>query len=154
MFLLIITNRMSKYIVLIISTLPLFSNCISISEENNSDNMQEDELVVIIDKNMFDNAPSDHVDIQSFSINNNVFSITFSASGCSGSSWELKLITDGSILESNPPQRNLRLSLNNNELCEAYITKELSFDISGLKTDGNKLILNLINSDSSIIYEY
>mgnify|MGYP005690530279 CR=1 FL=1 len=28
--------------------------------------------MVIIDKNMFDNAPSDHVDIQSFSINKNV----------------------------------------------------------------------------------
>ncbi|MDC1539543.1 hypothetical protein N8480_02595 [Flavobacteriaceae bacterium] len=80
--------------------------------------------------------------------------INFSSSGCNGDTWELKLIDSEDILESNPPQRNLRLSLKNEELCEAYITKELTFDISNLQVDGNKVQLNLTNSDKNILHEY
>ena len=68
--------------------------------------------------------------------------------------WELKLIDSEDILESNPPQRNLRLSLKNEESCLAYITKELTFDISNLQVNGNKVQLNLTNSDKNILYKY
>ena len=88
------------------------------------------------------------------SINDNCLKINFSSGGCNGDTWELKLIDSEDILESYPPQRNLRLSLKNEELCEAYITKELTFDISNLQVDGNKVQLNLTNSDKNILYEY
>jgi len=80
--------------------------------------------------------------------------INFSSSGCNGDTWELKLIDSEDILESNPPQRNLRLSLKNEESCLAYITKELTFDISNLQVNGNKVQLNLTNSDKNILYKY
>ena len=63
-------------------------------------------------------------------------------------------IDSEAILESNPPQRNLRLSLKNDELCQAFITKEITFDIDILQVDGNNVLLNLINSGDQILYEY
>jgi hypothetical protein len=64
------------------------------------------------------------------------------------------LIDSEAILESNPPQRNLRLSLKNEESCEAIINKEVSFDISKLQVDGKKVLLNIFNSSGQILYEY
>ena len=92
--------------------------------------------------------------INSLKITENCLKINFSSSGCSGDTWELKLIDSEDILESNPVQRNLRLSLKNEELCLAFITKELSFDISNLQVDGNQVQLNITNSDDEILYEY
>ena len=80
--------------------------------------------------------------------------ISFSASGCSGDSWKIELIDAGSVKESDPPQRDLRLSLDNDELCEAFITRELSFNISRLKVEGGRVQLNLSNSNDQILYEY
>ena len=58
------------------------------------------------------------------------------------------------ILESIPPQRELRLSLKNEEACLAFITKEFTFDISSLRVDGNQVQLKIVNADETILYEY
>lgn len=100
------------------------------------------------------NAAADQLEINSLSISDNCLKINFSSGGCSGDTWQLKLIDSEDILESIPPQRNLRLSLKNEELCEAFITKDLTFDISNLQVDGNQVQLNITNSDESIVYEY
>ena len=129
----------------------LLTNCDDnhdIKEPGNCD------LNVIVDSDLYKNAPSDNLTINSMEITDDCLTINFSSSGCSGESWEIKLIDSESILESDPPQRNIRLSLKNEELCDAYITKELTFNIANLKVDGNRVILNLLNSDSSILYEY
>ena len=80
--------------------------------------------------------------------------INFSSSGCGGETWEIKLIDSEDIMESNPPQRNLRLSLKNEEVCLAIVTKELTFDISNLQVGGNRVQLNITNSEETILYEY
>ena len=80
--------------------------------------------------------------------------INFRAGGCDGDTWELKLIDSEEVFESDPPQRNLRLSLKNEELCEVYIERELTFDISNLQVNGNRVQLNITNSDDEILYEY
>lgn len=102
----------------------------------------------------FDTAPSDNLVVNTLEINEGCLKINFSSGGCSGGSWELKLIDSGAILESYPPQRNVRLSLKNNESCLAYINKEVTFDISNLQVDGNKVLLNITNANKSILYEY
>jgi len=104
----------------------------------------------VISAEQYENAPSDQVTINGFEIIDHCLKINFS----SGDMWEVKLIDSENILESSPPQRNLRLSLKNEELCEAYITKELTFDISNLQADGDKVQLSFTNSDDSILYEY
>ncbi|MEB2773710.1 hypothetical protein SYJ56_00230 [Algoriphagus sp. D3-2-R+10] len=112
------------------------------------------ELKVLIDEDAYNSAPTDNLVINSLDIKGDFLTINFSAGGCDGNSWEIKLIDSGGIMESNPPQRNLILSLNNQELCEAYITKEVVFDISELKVSGGKVWLNVTNSDQRILYTY
>ncbi len=121
------------------------------SDDNTTSNCDQ---IIIIDSNQYKNSPNDHLTVNSLEINDNCLKISFSSGGCSGDTWALKLIDSEAILESNPPQRNLRLSLKNEELCEAYITKEITFDINKLQVDGNKVLLNLTNSGDQILYEY
>lgn len=80
--------------------------------------------------------------------------IKFTASGCSGDSWEVRLIDSEEVLESLPPQRNLRLSLKNQEDCHAMITKTMSFNLANLKVKGNQVLLNIIHTNDPVLYEY
>lgn len=111
-------------------------------------------LGTVISQERYRNAPSDELTINSLEIEGDCLKINFSASGCSGESWKIKLIDSGSILESDPPQRNLRLSLENKELCDAFITRELSFNIIKLRVEGGRVELNLTNSGDQILYAY
>ncbi len=120
------------------------------SEDNN--NISNCDDTILISKILFDTAPSDQLFINNLEIIGNCLTINFSSGGCDGNSWEVKLIDSEAILESNPPQRNLRLSLKNEELCLAFITKELSFDISSLRMIGSPVQLNITNSDDTILY--
>lgn len=109
---------------------------------------------VMINKGQYKNGPSDLLTIQKAEISGDCLTIRFGASGCDGKSWEVRLIDSGEVLYSDPPQRNIRLSLRNKEMCEAYLTREISFDISDLQVNGNKLLLNLSNSGTQIAYSY
>lgn len=129
----------------------LISSC---SDDDDSGNPTNCDFETLISAEQYQNAPSDQLEINNLEINGNCLKINFSSGGCDGNTWELKLIDSEDILESNPPQRNLRLSLKNEELCEAYITKELTFDISNLQIDGNEVQLNITNSEQNILYEY
>ena len=101
------------------------------------------------------NSPSDNIEINSLDINNDCLTINYSASGCSGDTWELSLIDSETILESLPLQRRLILSLRNEEECEAFITRETSFDISGLQVEENEeVLLNIINAEQEFLYQY
>ena len=127
---------------------------LSCSNDDDNGNQNNCDFETIISAEQYQNAPNDQIEINSLDINDNCLKINFSSSGCDGNNWELKLIDSGDIMESNPPQRNLRLSLKNEESCEAYITKELTFDITNLKVDGNKVQLNILSSEENILYEY
>ncbi|MDR7128750.1 hypothetical protein J2X69_001082 [Algoriphagus sp. 4150] len=109
---------------------------------------------VLVDIEAYNSAFAGGLVINSLEVKRDFLIINFSASGCDGESWEVKLIDSGALMYSNPPQRNLILSLKNEEECEAYITKEVVFDISELKVKGDKVWLNIMNSDQGIIYTY
>ena len=140
---------MKHSILIVIIFLLGLSAC---SKDNDDDIICE--FTTIIDSEAYVNAPSSLLTINSLEINDDCLKINFSAGGCNGNTWEVQLIDSGAVLESMPPQRNLRLSLKNEELCYAYITKELTFDISNLKVDGSEVQLNITNSDATIVYEY
>lgn len=108
----------------------------------------------IINSELYQNAPVDHMELIEAKIEGHCLHITLASGGCDGNSWEVKLITDGNILESAPPQRNILLSLKNEELCDAWITHSYTFDISSLQVDGNEVLLNLTNSDQQLSYKY
>ena len=131
-------------------TLLSIINC----SEGNDPDPNGCDLGTVISENSYRDAPSGELTINSIEIENDCLKINFSASGCSGESWKVRLIDSGSIKESDPPQRDIRLSLDNEEMCQAYITQELSFNISGLKVDGGRVVLILTNSGDQILYEY
>lgn len=133
-----------------------FLFCISfISCEKDDDNNSIDyDQEVIISALLYITAPSDFLTINNVILIDDYLKINFSSSGCSGEYWDVKLIDADVILESYPPQRNLRLSLKNEELCEAYITKEITFDISELQIDENQVLLNIKNFESQVLYKY
>jgi len=107
---------------------------------------------VIVSATEFENAP-DQVSIIDMKIEGNCLKIKFGASGCDGSSWIVKLIDKGTIAYSDPPKRDLRLSLDNKEICDAVVTKEISFNIEDLQIPGaDKVLLDI--SGNQIIYEY
>ncbi|MCD6543736.1 MAG: hypothetical protein J7K34_04440 [Flavobacteriaceae bacterium] len=141
---------MKKLLILTLIGITILS-CSNDDDNGNSNNC---DFETLISAEQYTNAPSNPLTVNSLEIYDNCLKINFSSGGCNGDTWELKLIDSEDILESLPPQRNLRLSLKNEELCEAYITKELTFDISNLQVDGNQVQLNITNSDEIILYEY
>ncbi|WP_157831415.1 hypothetical protein [Confluentibacter flavum] len=133
----------------------VLSLSISACSKNDDDNNVTDcELTTLISSEAYEDAPSDFLTINSLEINDNCLKINFSSGGCNGNTWEIKLIDSEEISESLPAQRNLRLSLKNEELCYAYVTKELTFDISNLRVNGNQVQLNITNFGGTILYEY
>jgi len=125
-----------------------------ISCNNDDDDSNNCDQVSIVSVNQYETAPSDQLYINSLEIIGDCLKIGFSSGGCNGDTWIIKLIDSESIMESNPPQRNLRVSLKNEEDCEAIIYKELTFDINELKVEGNQVLLNITNSNEQILYEY
>ncbi len=126
-------------------------------DDDNSDddgNASSCESDTVVDSSLFVSAPDDIVTINMLEINEDCLTINFSSSGCNGDTWEVVLIDSDEVLESLPPQRNVRLSLNNDELCQAFITQELTFDISMLRTEGSEVQLNFENSEDGILYQY
>ena len=143
--------KIRKLNLLMILGIILITSC---NKDDDSDNSITCDFTTLISSEEYLNASSDQLTINSLKITENCLKINFGSSGCSGDTWELKFIDSEDILESIPPQRNLRLSLKNEEECEAFITKELSFDISNLQVGGNQVQLNITNSDDEILYEY
>lgn len=141
-----------KYLILALSTILTSAACIHCIEDDYESNCDQ---AILISADEYENAPNGFLNISSLEIDGDCLLINFSSSGCSGSSWIIQLIDADVILESYPVQRNLRLSLKNDEACAAVITKEISFDISELQLSGeNPIKLNLVNSGDQILYEY
>ncbi len=137
-----------KFLFIYILTLGMLS-----CDTNDDAGVENCDETVIMDAQLFQNAPADQLTINDISIAGNCLKINFSASGCDGNSWEIKLIDAEQILESEPIQRRLRLSLKNEELCQAFIMREVTFDLSALLTDHNPIRLNITDWDDIILYE-
>jgi len=131
---------------------------VSFGCSNDDDNTNPDpdncDFESVISAEQYADAPAHALTINAMAIEGDCLTIDFSSSGCDGSTWVVKLIDSESVFESAPPQRNVRLSLENTELCLAIVPKELSFDISDLQVEGGSVLLNITNSGESILYEY
>ena len=109
----------------------------------------------IIDNNTFQTGATGSYTINSVDVIGDCMSISISASGCNGMSWTMQLIDSGDVQESNPPQRSIKLFLDNNEACLAQISKAQTFDLSTLRVDGaDEIILNLDGYNDPITYSY
>ena len=108
---------------------------------------------VVIDSDLYVNLNSDtfsHAEIV-----DDCLQIEITSSGCSGESWEFKLVDSGVVAESLPEQRNLKFKLVNEELCLAIFSREVSFDLTPLQVDGsNEVVLNIEGFNTSLSYKY
>lgn len=127
----------------------------------------EKKQVYFIDGNTDWVLKKDALAVNSAVIENNelVVSVSYSG-GCASHLIELYAYTG--ILKSNPPQMNLVLSHNaNNDMCEAYITKTIRFDLTKIKEylggqvgGAGTVILNVNGTDgkpikqSPLVYKY
>ena len=144
---------MKKTAILLSLGVLLTASCEEREPLDNGSNQPSCDQDVIISPTEYENAPNDFVYIGDMNIVGNCLKIKFTASGCDGKSWVVKLIDNGIVAKSLPEQRTLRLSLDDKEDCRAVITKEVSFNIEDLRVYGSRGVrLNV--SGNSILYEY
>ena len=118
------------------------------------DKISSTEKQVIIDDNAFNTYPNDPLMISEAKITDDSLQITFGASCCSGNSWIIKLVVSQEVLYSDPPQRSIRLSLKNDELCMAVCGKTVIFDLKLFQVSGGEIILNLKGWGGQLLYKY
>jgi len=111
-------------------------------------------VAAIVSDSEFDSAPQSDLVINSLEIIGNCLTISISASGCDGDSWEVNLFGSEATLRSLPPQRTMLLSLNNQELCEAVITRSFTFDVTTTQDGLGSIWLNFLKSEERILYNY
>lgn len=109
---------------------------------------------VIINADEYQNAPDDELEILHVQLEGDCLVIRFESGGCDGNSWVIELIDSEAVMESYPAQRNLRLSLKNQEPCDAIVIKEMAFNVSNLRLEYDKIKLNITNSGDQVLYEY
>lgn len=145
---------MKRLMLLIWSFLPLLFSCEKEAESIELSAQSSCDQVAIVDQDLYDNAPSSQLTIEEIEIVDDCLRVRFSASGCSGESWKLRLIGSEQVNYSQPPQRDIRFVLENDELCQAYFTKEMTFDITALRSNGEAMLLNVIDSEQGLLYNH
>lgn len=112
-------------------------------------------MKAIQSESIYNDGPAAQHTIESVDLTNNCLHITYASSGCSGESGEIQLVDQGVIMESFPVQKNIRLSLMNEEECQAVFQKDIWVDISPLQVNGeSKINFNLEGWGEQILYEY
>lgn len=107
---------------------------------------------VVIDNTLYNKTQTNNYTINHVVLNEGFLTLKISASGCSGNSWVATLVDANQILESNPIQRNIRISFQNKEACLAVFEKEFTFNIKELKQNKSEIILNLDGWNTQINY--
>ncbi|MBT8253447.1 MAG: hypothetical protein HKN00_06935 [Flavobacteriaceae bacterium] len=130
----------------------LLGLCLSCN--GSDDNPLNCDNALIISSFQYSNAQSAVIEINTIEIDGDVLTVQISSGGCNGETWNLCLIDSEAILESFPPQRHLRFTLQNNESCLAYLSRTFSYDISALQTEGNSVVLHIDDYEDSLLYSY
>ncbi len=135
-------------------TLIVYLTLISCSDDGDTYVSSVCNRQAFINSDLFENSAPDDVTINTFILDKDCLTIQFSSSGCDGSTWEYEIIDSGDIIETSPPQRNLKLAFSNNEDCSAAIKIQNTFNIQNLQVDGNQVLLNFVNTGDQFLYDY
>ena len=115
---------------------------------------QNCDLRTIVDDNQYNKANEDYF-INDAVLEGDCLNIALSASGCDGTTWGFDLYASSAIAESWPVQRYIRLSITNDELCDAVIEQTISIDLTPLQVDAyDQMNINLSGFDQQIHYTY
>lgn len=109
---------------------------------------------VIIDSALFSEVPGDDFDFVDVTVTGDSLEMTVQYGGGCGAICAI-LLDSGLVAYSNPPQRFVRLSLGDNDPCEALLTEKLTFDLTKLRVSGaDKVRLNIRDWPEPVLYEY
>jgi hypothetical protein len=108
---------------------------------------------ILISNSLYADSPNDYLLISNAVIENDSLKISFSASCCSGKNWVIGLVGSADILYSDPPQRLIRLSLENTEACLAVCGRTAVFNLEPAQIQGGVIILDL-QGWGSLKYNY
>jgi len=124
------------------------------SDDDNVSSSLENSNVILVDDDLFLNAPNDEFEIIVASISDNNLNITlFYGGGCGNIYYDL--VTGNDYLETTPIQKNIRIAFDDKDNCEAGIELELSFDLTQIQVSNtDRIILNLDNWEDQIEYNY
>jgi hypothetical protein len=118
-----------------------------------SDNQINTDQEVIISETLYNQTNTDNYTIEEAVIIGDTLRVTIQSSGCDGSEWDAKLVDSGVVAESYPVQRFAKISLKNEELCDAILTRNFTFNITSLRVE-DQLYLNLEGWDSQLHYDF
>ncbi len=146
-------------LLLILFVLGMFMLSCDDDESPDTNPSNDCDQQILISDSLYTVAPADTLAIDSFYIVDDCLNIRFGASGCDGESWELELLSGEYMpnISGTFPYYDVRLSLLDQEDCEAFITQEVSYDISNLQVQDTAIHviqLNIRNAQSSILYRY
>ena len=143
---------MKRIILFSLCIIALIISCQPEDEDNIIQDTCDQEAIIDTDLFKYD---SSLVTIVNVELKQDCLHIKYSASGCDGDSWKVKLIDSEFIEESSPTQRSILLSLENKELCLAVFSKTTSFDLSPLRIEGeNEIVFHLKGWEDDITYLY
>ena len=108
--------------------------------------------VVLIDEKKYESSVSDKFTLLGARIIESCLIVQIHYGGGCGDV-TLDLIDAGVIMESEPLQRKIKLVLDDQDNCEALVTKVFTFDISSLKLNlNNNILLRLDGWEKPILY--
>ena len=109
----------------------------------------------IISSEDFSAVSTSNYVITKLEINEDCIEITFGSSGCGTELWEEHLFSVDDFYTIFPLQRDLKMELINEELCEAYFIKTVSFNLIPLQIDGQNIVpLNIYGWNEQVSYDY
>ena len=109
---------------------------------------------VAINKASFTGAHVDDFEFVDIVVNGDCMEITIRYGGGCGTT-QHNLIDSEAIIDSYPPQRNIKLAFKDNDPCEAMVSKILYYDIRPIRVDGTSTIhLNVMDWSEPVRYEY
>lgn len=125
--------------------------------DNDDDNLKSplnNSNDIRIDNTLFLNGPSDDYDIIRATIAGNTLNLTIGYGGGCGEVY-YDLVTANYYLDTNPIQKNIRLSFDDQDHCEAGVALELSFNLSQIQlSNTDRIIIHLDKWDNQIEYSY
>lgn len=124
-----------------------FTNCTVEEKENDCSS------ITVISDELY-NSPSDPHEIVDATIIDDILKLSIVyGGGCKEVCADL--IAQEKTSESDPLQRNLNIFFVDNDMCEALITENWSFNLKSLQVEGeNEIQLNLEGYPEPIIYSY
>lgn len=125
----------------------LLSSCFS------DDQNLPDDQDVIVSESLYNQISTANYSIIEAEIEGDSLKLTIQSSGCDGNEWVVKLVDSGAVAESYPVQRFAKISLENEELCDAIVARDYSFNLISLRVE-DQLYLNLEGWDSQLHYDF